>query len=39
MPRVMAYLRSACARYRELGALLRLIDELEARPAVAGYTF
>jgi aminoglycoside/choline kinase family phosphotransferase len=39
MPRVMAYLRGACARYRELGPLLRLIDELEARPTVAGYTF
>jgi N-acetylmuramate 1-kinase len=34
MPRVMAYLRGACARYRELGPLGALIDELEGRTAV-----
>jgi len=39
MPRVMRYLRTACARYRELGGLLRLLDELEARPTSVGYTF
>ncbi len=39
MPRVMRYLRGACARYRELGPLLRLIDELQQRQPVAGYTF
>ena len=39
MPRVMAYLRGACARYRELGPLLKLLDELEHRPPVVGYTF
>jgi hypothetical protein len=39
MPRVMGYLRGACARYRELGPLLRLLDELEAREPVTGYTF
>ncbi|MEP6942114.1 MAG: phosphotransferase [Betaproteobacteria bacterium] len=39
MPRVMRYLRGACARYRELGGLLRLLDELEARPTSVGYTF
>lgn len=39
MPRVMRYLRRACERYRALGPLLRLLDELEARPRVAGYTF
>jgi aminoglycoside/choline kinase family phosphotransferase len=39
MPRVMRYLRAACARYRELGPLLRLLDELEQRQPVAGYTF
>jgi aminoglycoside/choline kinase family phosphotransferase len=39
MPRVMGYLRGACARYRELAALLRLLDELEQRQPVAGYTF
>ena len=39
MPRVMRYLRGACARYRELAPLLRLLDALEARQPVAGYTF
>jgi hypothetical protein len=39
MPRVMRYLRGACARYRELGPLLRLLDELQQRQSVAGYTF
>jgi len=39
MPRVMGYLRGACARYRELGPLLRLLDALEERKPVAGYTF
>jgi aminoglycoside/choline kinase family phosphotransferase len=39
MPRVMAYLRGACARYSELRDLLRLLDELEERPRVIGYTF
>jgi N-acetylmuramate 1-kinase len=39
MPRVMAYLRSACARYNELRGLLRLLDELEERPTAIGYTF
>jgi hypothetical protein len=38
MPRVMRYLRGACARYRELGPLLRLLDELEQRAPVAGFT-
>ena len=39
MPRVMSYLRSACERYRALGPLLALIDELEGRASVVGYTF
>jgi len=39
MPRVMRYLRAACARYRELGPLLVLLDELEQRQPVVGYTF
>ena len=39
MPRVMAYLRGACARYRALGPLLKLLDELEGRRATVGYTF
>ncbi len=36
MPRVMRYLRGACARYRELGPLLRLLDALEQSASVAG---
>lgn len=39
MPRVMAYLRQACSRYRALGPLGKLIDELEDRHTVVGYTF
>ena len=39
MPRVMNYLRRACARYRALGPLLHLLDQLEAKQPVAGYTF
>ncbi|MEO8738170.1 MAG: phosphotransferase [Casimicrobiaceae bacterium] len=39
MPRVMAYLRGACARYNALGPLLKLLDELEGRRATVGYTF
>ena len=39
MPRVMAYLRGACARYRALGPLLKLLDELEGRRTTVGYTF
>ncbi|HEX8009485.1 MAG TPA: phosphotransferase [Casimicrobiaceae bacterium] len=39
MPRVMRYLRGACARYRELAPVLLLLDELEQRAPAAGYTF
>lgn len=39
MPRVMKYLRRTCERYRELGPLLRLLDELEERKIDVGYTF
>jgi N-acetylmuramate 1-kinase len=39
MPRVMGYLRDACARYAELGPLLRLLDGLDARQPVVGYSF
>jgi len=40
MPRVATYLRGACARYRELGPLLALVDAVDARPApAAGYSF
>jgi aminoglycoside/choline kinase family phosphotransferase len=38
MPRVMAYLRGACARYAQLSPLLGLLDELEARQPAVGYT-
>ncbi len=38
-PLVMRYLRGACARYRELGSLSRLLDDLEPHAATAGYTF
>jgi len=39
MPRVMQYLRGACARYRDLLPLARLLDELEQRTTAVGYTF
>jgi N-acetylmuramate 1-kinase len=39
MPRVMRYLRGACARYRELAPLLKLLDALEERRPVVGLTF
>jgi len=39
LPRVMRYLRRTCERYRALGPLLQLLDELEARQPVVGYTF
>lgn len=38
-PLVMRYLRQTCARYRELGALSALLDELEPQATVTGYTF
>ena len=39
MPRVAAYLRRTASRYRALGGLALLLDELEDRPRVVGYTF
>ena len=41
MPLVMSYLRKACERYRELGFLLNLLDELDnnASDRRIGYTF
>ncbi len=39
MPRVMAYLRGACARYGALHPLLALLDEIEDRAPVVGYSF
>jgi hypothetical protein len=39
MPLVVDYLRRACRRYRDLGPLLRLLDELDPLPVSVGYTF
>jgi len=39
MPLVMAYLRGACARYRQLEPLLALLDALDGHSPVVGYTF
>ena len=39
MPLVADYLRKTCERYRELGPLAKLLDELENRAAKVGYTF
>ncbi len=39
MPLVSHYLRRACARYRELTPLLRLLDQIENRQVQVGYTF
>ena len=38
-PRFMAYARKVCARYRELGPMEKLLDELEGRAHSIGYTF
>jgi hypothetical protein len=38
MPRVMAYLRAACGRYRELAPMIPLLDALEDRAPVTGRT-
>ena len=39
MPLVLYYLRSACERYRALGPLLQLLDELHGSEQSVGYTF
>lgn len=39
MPLVAKYLRATCARYRALGPLGKLVDELENRTVQLGYTF
>ena len=39
LPLVMAYLRTACARYIDLKPLLNLLDELEPGGRQVGYTF
>lgn len=38
-PRFIAYIRHATTRYRELGPLGKLIDEIEGTEAVSGYAF
>jgi len=39
MPRVLAGVTAACARYRELAPLARVVDEVEPVVANTGYTF
>ncbi|MDP3139926.1 MAG: phosphotransferase [Burkholderiaceae bacterium] len=38
-PRFIAYIRATASRYRELGPLLRLIDEVEGSQAATGFAF
>jgi aminoglycoside/choline kinase family phosphotransferase len=38
-PRFIAYIRATTQRYRELGPLARLIDEIEGSQAASGYAF
>ena len=38
-PRFIAYARSTCARYRALGPLMVLLDEIEGNETRVGYTF
>ena len=38
-PRFISYIRSTCARYRELKPLLRLIERFEGIEVVTGYSF
>lgn len=38
-PRFIAYIRAATHRYRELGHLAKLVDEIEGSEAVSGYAF
>ena len=38
-PRFMAYIRATANRYRELGPLLKLLDEIEGTQAATGYAF
>ena len=39
MPRVLQGLLLACARYRELDALARVLDDVEKNTARVGFTF
>jgi aminoglycoside/choline kinase family phosphotransferase len=38
-PRFLAYIRATAHRYRELGPLLKLVDEIEGTEAATGYAF
>jgi aminoglycoside/choline kinase family phosphotransferase len=38
-PRFIGYIRATASRYRALGPLLRLIDDVEGTMAVSGYAF
>ena len=38
-PRFIGYIRHTCGRYRELGPLLRLVDQIEGLEALSGYAF
>jgi aminoglycoside/choline kinase family phosphotransferase len=38
-PRFIHYIRSTAVRYRELGPLLRLVDEIEELQAASGFAF
>jgi aminoglycoside/choline kinase family phosphotransferase len=38
-PRFIHYIRETCNRYRALGPLLKLIDEIENIPSATGYAF
>ena len=38
-PRFIAYARATCARYRQLGPLMVLLDEIEGNETRVGYTF
>ena len=38
-PRFMNYARATCARYRQLGPLMVLLDEIEGNETRVGYTF
>jgi hypothetical protein len=35
----MGYIRTTASRYRELGPLLKLLDEVEGTQAATGYAF
>ena len=38
-PRFIGYMRATASRYRELGPLLRLLDQIEGVQAASGYAF